>query len=388
MPISIFMRPSLTVTDNKRVLRIITRLNVGGPAIQALMLTRRLDRFPTTLIAGQAPVEEGELFDVNVSVTYAPLVRSVNPLQDAAAYIAVRKVIRDRRPRIVHTHMAKAGTIGRLAAGRDGIRTVHTFHGHVLEGYFSSPVEKFFVRTERYLAAHTDALIAVSEEVRDALLDLGIGSSERFHVIPLGLELDRFLQIDNRAGTFRRDLGVSDRTPLVAVLGRVTRIKDHGTLLRSIASLSDVHLAVLGDGDKRTEVEQMARDLGINQRVHFVGWRRDLEAVFSDVDAVALTSLNEGTPVSLIEASASARPVVATDVGGVRSVVEDGVTGLLVPVRDHAAVADAIRRLFDDRALARVLGQKGREHVRERFSHERLLTDIASLYDDLLTPRA
>lgn len=352
------------------------------------MLTRRLDRFPTTLIAGQAPVEEGELADVNVPVTYAPLVRSLNPPKDAAAFMAIRKVIRDRRPRIVHTHMAKAGAIGRLAARGDDIRTVHTFHGHVLEGYFSSLVERAFVRTERYLAARSDALIAVSDEVRDALLDLGIGSPERFHVIPLGLELDRFLQIENRAGTFRRDLGVSDRTPLVAVLGRVTRIKDHATLLRSIAALSDVHLAVLGDGDKRTEVEQMARDLGINQRVHFVGWRRDLEAVFADVDAVALTSLNEGTPVSLIEASASARPVVATDVGGVRSVVEEGVTGFLVPVRDHAAVTDAIRRLFDDQALARALGHKGREHVRERFSHERLLTDIASLYDDLLAPRA
>ena len=369
------------------VLRVITRLNIGGPARQALLLTRELSsEHPTVLAAGHAPPEEGELDDPSVPVVRVPLVRAPRPLKDIAALRAVRSLIQDLHPRIVHTHMAKAGAVGRLAARRFGdVRTVHTFHGHVLEGYFSSPVERAFIRAERFLAARTDALIAVSDEIRDVLLDMRVGRPEQFHVIPLGFELDVFLSVEGKTGDFRSEIGLDLDTPLVAVIGRVTAIKDHETLLHAVARLPGTHLAVLGDGDRRTEAEDIARALHIADRTHFLGWRHDLTKVLADVDVVALTSRNEGTPVSLIEAAAARRPVVATAVGGTAAVVRNGVTGLLVQAREAEDVAAALGRLLGDPSLAERFGRAGRDHVRERFSHHRLLRDIADLYEDLMT---
>lgn len=367
------------------ILRVITRLNIGGPARQALLLTRELvAEYPTTLAAGQAPPEEGELSDPAVQVTRVPLVRSLRPHKDIAAFRAVKTLIQELHPKIVHTHMAKGGAIGRLAARSFGdIRTVHTFHGHVLEGYFSPAVEHAFIRAERFLAARTDALIAVSDEVRDALLDIGVGRAEQFHVIPLGFELDAFLSVEGKTGEFRKEIGLDLESPLVAVIGRVAAIKDHATLLRAIARIPNAHLAVLGDGDRRADTERLARALQITDRTHFLGWRHDLANVLADVDVVALTSRNEGTPVSLIEAAAAGRPVVATAVGGTQSVVRDGVTGLLVRPGEPEGIAAALNQLLGDRPLADRFGLAARNHVKQRFSHRRLLEDVADLYDDL-----
>lgn len=368
------------------ILRVITRLNIGGPARQALLLTRNLStEHPTILCAGHAPPEEGELTDPLVTVVRVPLVRPPRPKKDVAAFRALRSLIQDLHPKIVHTHMAKAGAIGRIAAGRfREVRTVHTFHGHVLEGYFSSPVERALIRAERFLAAKTDVLIAVSDEVRDALLDLRVGRPEQFRVIPLGFELEAFLSIEGKSGEFRKEIGLDLDAPLVAVMGRVTAIKDHPTLLRAIARLPGVHLAVLGDGDQRSDIEGLARALDIADRTHFVGWRLDVANVLADVDVVALTSRNEGTPVSLIEAGAAGRPVVATAVGGTASVVRDGVTGLLVAPGDAEGVASALQRVFEDRSLAAEFGKAAREHVKDAFSHRRLLSDLSDLYGELI----
>ncbi|MGH2806408.1 MAG: glycosyltransferase, partial [Actinomycetota bacterium] len=319
--------------DQARVLRAITRLNIGGPARQALLLSAELrDEFPTWLVAGQPQPGEGELSDERVPVIKAPLVRPLNPIQDARAVVVMRRLLRDSGAHLLHTHMAKAGTVGRVAAftSPDKPRTVHTFHGHVLEGYFRPTFERAFVRVERALARRTDVLIAVSEEVRDSLLDLGIGRSEQFRVIPLGFDLTSFLRVEGRSGALRRDLPIDDDVPLVGILGRLAPIKDHRTLLEAMRKVESAHLAVLGDGELMDELRSSARAMGIADRVHFVGWRHDVADVISDLDVVALTSRNEGSPVSLIEALASNRPVVATDVGGVRSVVQDGKTGYLV----------------------------------------------------------
>ncbi|MFN2526114.1 MAG: glycosyltransferase, partial [Actinomycetota bacterium] len=303
------------------VLRLITRLNIGGPARQALLLTRNLGpEYETVLAAGTAPPAEGELTDPDIPITRVPLVRAPHPVNDLRAFRAVRGLIRTFKPEIVHSHMAKAGTIGRLASGRaDGRpRTVHTFHGHVLQGYFSSPVQRALVAVERRLARRTDALIAVSPEVRDGLLDLGIGAPERFHVIPLGLDLAPFGGIEGRSMRLRGRIGLDAETPLVGVLGRLAPIKDHAMLLEALTHVDGVHLAVMGDGELRPSLEARARELGLGRRVHFTGWWTDVAAAIADVDAVVLSSRNEGTPVSLIEALAGGRPVVATDVGGTR----------------------------------------------------------------------
>lgn len=372
------------------VLRLIARLNIGGPARQALLLTKRLrDTHPTILASGTAPEHEGELSDPEVEVQRVPLVRQIRPWTDARALREIHGLIGRLSPSIVHTHTAKAGTIGRLAAIRSPRRPiiVHTFHGHVLESYFSPPVQNVFLRIERWLAARTDALVAVSHEVRDSLLGMGIGSSERFFVIPLGFELDPFLAVSAPTGTLRRRLHLDNETPLVAIVGRLAAIKDHTTMLQAIARLDGVHLAIAGDGELKDDLVRSTGALGIADRVHFLGWQRDMPTLLSDVDVVGLSSLNEGTPVSLIEAGACGKASVATDVGGTRSVIEDGVTGLLRPASDPEALAAALSRLLSDRELADKMGEAARARIRRRFTAQRLVDDVRALYDGLLSSR-
>lgn len=370
-----------------RVLRVITRLNIGGPARQALLLSRGLvPEYETTLAAGTPAASEGELLDPAVPVTRLPLIRPLRPATDARALAAARGLIAAQRPAVVHTHMAKAGTVARTAAltMRRRPRTVHTFHGHVLDGYFGSATQRAFIEVERRLARRTDVLVAVSPEVRDELLGMGIGEPGRFRVVPLGLDLRPFLAVGEPTGSFRARLGLVREAPLIGAIGRLVPIKDHGTLLDALTRLPGVHLAVIGDGELRGELERLVLDRGLAGRVHFTGWADDLPAAVADLDAVVLTSRNEGTPVALIEASAAGRPVVATDVGGVRSVVGDGVTGWLTPAGDARAVAERVRQLLDDAEAARRMGEAGREHVRTRFDAPRLLHDVRALYDELL----
>lgn len=371
---------------SSRRLLVMTRLNIGGPARQELPLARALiPEYETTLVAGTPEADEGELSDPEVAVTRIPLVRPVSPRNDMAAFWALRSLLRERFA-VMHTHMAKAGAIARSAAISSRYRPVmvHTYHGHVLEGYFSPPVREVFVRIERRLARRTDALIAVSEHVRDELLALGIGSPDRWHVIPLGVDLSELLASDESSGVLRERIGLDEGTPLVGVLGRLARIKDHETLIRSIARLGDVHLAILGDGEMRDASVALCEQLEVSHRVHFVGWWTDVASAIADLDVVALTSRNEGTPVSLIEASAGAKPIVSTDVGGVRAVVDDGVTGLLVPPGDEEGVAAALGRVLADAALRARMGAAGRAHVRDRFDKVRLVADIRALYSSLL----
>lgn len=372
------------------MLRLVTRMNVGGPARHALLLTRGLGaEFATTLAAGTPAESEGELSDPAVPVTRVPLVRSIDPPSDVRALLAVRRLLKAGRPALLHTHMAKAGTVGRLAAGTTcpRVRTVHTFHGHVLQGYFGTVAQRAFTEAERALARRTDVLVAVSAEIRDELLELGIGRPEQFHVIPVGLELDPFLSVRGPTGRLRTRLGVPAGTPLVGAVGRLVPIKDHLTMLRAVARLPGVHLALIGDGELRAQVQARAHELGIAERVHVTGWVADVPEAVGDLDAVVLTSRNEGTPVALIEAAAAGRPAVATRVGGVESVVVDGATGHLAPPADPDRIAALLGKLLDDPAAAARMGRAARERVRKRFGSERLLRDIRDLYADLLGTR-
>jgi glycosyltransferase involved in cell wall biosynthesis len=373
--------------DRPRVMRLITRMNIGGPARHALLLTRGLEpHYQTILAAGKPAPTEGELTDPEVPVVRVPLVRPLQPAADAHAVATVRRLLAERRPALIHTHMAKAGAVGRLAAWstRPRPRTVHTFHGHVLDGYFGPRARRAIIETERMLARRTDALVAVSPEIRDEVLAAGIGRASQFHVIPVGLDLEAFLAVDQPSGRLRARLGLSTTTPLVGVIGRLVPIKDHATLLNAMSRLPEAHLAVIGDGELRATLEQRARELRLARRVHFTGWWEDMPSAVADLDVVALPSRNEGTPVALIEASAAARPVVATDVGGVRTVVVPGTTGLLAAPGDSAQLADSLRQLLNDPAARRRMGEAGREHVWRRFGHDRLLREVGELYADLL----
>lgn len=367
-------------------MRLVTRLNIGGPAHHCLVLTRGLaDEFPTTLAAGRPTTQEGELTDPSVPLRRLPLVRPLHPPSDLRALAATRRLLREVRPAIVHTHMAKAGTVGRAAAAsmRPRPATIHTFHGHVLDGYFRAGVQRAFHQTERLLAKVTDVLIAVSPQVRDDLLLLGIGTPERWRVVPLGLELGSFAAVRGPTGQLRQRLGVGPQVPLVGALGRLVAIKDLGTLVRAVARLPDTHLALIGDGDERPALEQLVASLGLEDRVHLPGWADDVPAWMADLDVVALSSRNEGTPVALIEALAAGRPVVATAVGGVPFVVHDGRNGWLVPPEDPAALAEVIEACLADPAEAARRAAAGRTEVLERFAAERLVADVRALYREV-----
>lgn len=377
-----------------RVLRLITRLNVGGPARQAIYLSRAMEErgFWTELVYGSVGPGEGELGPVPGRGTRLPgLRREIAPLLDARAERTIRRLIRDRQPHVVHTHMAKAGALGRLAARRTGVPVViHTYHGHVLEGYFSRPITSAFVAAERRLARSSDVLIAVSPSVRDDLLALGVGTPAQWRVVPVGLELDALLDTPPPGAVARARLGVPDGIPVVGVVGRLVPIKDHRTFLEAAVRMGtdrpDVVFAVAGDGELRTDLESRARAL-LGDRVRFLGWVEDLPALYATLDVVMLTSRNEGTPVSLIEAGAAGRPVVATRVGGVKDVVREGVTGLLAAPGDAAALAAAALRLLDEPAVAATMGTAARTWVRDRFSATRLADDLAGLYRECLDRR-
>jgi glycosyltransferase involved in cell wall biosynthesis len=376
----------MVTARRKVVVRIITRLNIGGPARQALALSKELSDFDTVLVAGRPTAIEGELRDPDVPVQYAPLVRAVRPATDVAAFRHLRRVVKNAGPVIVHTHMAKAGALGRLAAltVRPRPRTVHTFHGHVLDGYFSAPVQRAFIEAERQLARATDVLLAISPRVRDSLLDLGIGRAEQYRVASLGIDLTPYVASHAHCGSFRSELGLPQDAPLVGMVGRLVPIKDGATMIEAIGRAPAVHLAIVGDGESRPELERLAEQRGIGGRVHFMGWRNDIAAMLGELDVVALSSRNEGTPVALIEALAAGVPVVATRVGGVADVVDDGVTGYLVSPGDPASLSRAIVRLLDEPSLGRRFGAEGRARMIARFSLARLVDEIGEIYDGLI----
>ena len=389
------VRPDLVPQGAKQptVLRLITRMNIGGPARQAILLSKGLGaEFPTVLAAGRPGPSEGELLDREVPVVRVPLVRPVRPATDLSCLLAVRRLVSDNGPRLVHSHMAKAGAIGRLAVlssfdPRKRPKLVHTFHGHVLQGYFSGPQQRAFLELERALAKRTDALIAVSPEVRDELLELRVGRPEQYRVIPLGFDLGPLLDVGGPggpAGKLRAALGLSSKVPLAGTVGRLVPIKDHATLFSAIAKVPGLHLAVLGDGDLRSALESLAVELGIARRVHFTGWWLDVPTALADLDLVVLSSINEGTPVALIEALAAGRPVVATDVGGVRHVVQDAETGWLCRAGDAEGLSLLLGRVLARPELAKLMAEEGRRRVVDRFGSGRLLADHRALYSELL----
>jgi len=376
-----------------RVVRIITRLNVGGPARQAILLTDVLRPlgYETELVWGAEEAEEGRIeIPVGVPNTHLrDLRRALHPAHDPKALRALARLLTARRPQVVHTHMAKAGALGRVAAWRSKVPVVvHTFHGHVLEGYFSRPVSAAYVAAERSLARISHALIAVSPAVRDELLSLGIGRPSQWRVIPVGLDLGDLLEADGDPVAARRAVGLPEDGPVVGIVGRLVPVKDHVTFLEAAARIRrerpDVTFVVAGDGELRAVLEEQARRTLGGDRCRFLGWVKDLRSLYGAIDVAVLTSRNEGTPVALIEAAAASKPVVATRVGGVADVVVDGRTGHLCPPGDPTAVATAVLELLGDPTQAHHMGAAARETVRERFTIERLANDLADLYRELL----
>ncbi len=378
-----------------RVARVIARLNVGGPAIQAITLTCRLAPlgYETLLIRGSEASHEGSMDHLADELGVRPLRiarmgRELGP-GDVAAFLRLVRELRRFGPDIVHTHAAKAGTLGRLATLVPGRRprpiTVHTFHGHSLTGYFSRPKAALFLRIERFLARRTTRLIAVSEEVRDDLVRLGVAVSEHIEVVALGLDLRPFdadpADRARRRGELRARLGIPAGARVVTLVARLVPIKRVDRFLeiaRLLAEDESVWFLVAGDGELRDELRARPQP----PRIVWAGFQRDVPAVCFASDVVVLTSDNEGTPVSLIEAQAAGVPVVATRVGGAAAVV-DPASGALVDRDDVAGFARAVRAVLDGD------GRPGdpRGHVLRTFTLDRLVGDIDELYRRLLAAR-
>lgn len=373
-----------------------SRICGGGPALHSILLSEGLSyakgaRYDTRLIGGALEPGESSMEEEaarrGVSIEILPeMRRAIDPVLDARAIAKATRMLRETRPEVVHTHTAKAGAVGRTAARLAGVPVVvHTFHGHVFDGYFSARKARAFIAAERALARVTDRILAVSEQQRRALaLEYRIAPLDKIQVVPLGLDLDALLDApDARSnGPLRQSLGIDAKAKVVLAAGRLVPIKRFDLLIdafeKVLAAHPDAHLLLAGDGELREDLARRARRL--SGRVHLLGWRRDLGRIFQEADTLALTSDNEGTPVTVIEALAAGLPVVATRVGGVEDVVGPHDGALVQP----GEVDQLARALTTQLESGERLPRGRREEVSHRFSHRRLVADVEALYDELL----
>lgn len=399
-----------------KILRIIARLNIGGPAIHVHLLTKCLDskKFQSTLLTGKISPQEGDMGYLFDSQDEKPIIipglqREINPVMDLKVLFKIFKTLNEENPDIVHSHTAKAGTVARIAVAlynlfrRQGVLMVHTFHGHVFEGYFGKIKSHVFLFIEYCLAKVTDRIIAISEtQKRDLSRKYHIAPASKIKTVELGFDLSPFLSNKPHKGHFRHSIGVSNDTTLVGIFGRLVPIKNHlmffdgAKMFLDQNSHIDVSFIVVGDGELRDELEKYCEKKGLTGYVRFCGWVKDVPLVYADIDILALTSLNEGTPVSIIEAMASSIPVIATDVGGVMDLlgpmegvpVSDGFVpcerGLMCRKEDARGFAKGLKYLMDvgnPKNKERV--RRARAFVENRYSSRRLVKDIEALYLEL-----
>jgi glycosyltransferase involved in cell wall biosynthesis len=377
-----------------RILHVIARLNVGGAALSVLELAagQRRAGHEVTVVAGAIPAGEASLEyladEMSVPYLHVPaLRREVSPRDDLRAVRALRQVLRRERPDVLHTHTSKAGTTGRLASRLVTPRPraiVHTFHGHVLSGYFEPSRERAYRVIERGLAKLTGRIIAVSEQVRDDLVTFGIAPPGKIVVVHYGFDLDARLGASTDRDEHRATTGATPDDFVIGWSGRLSDIKQPLDLVRTLAKVDGARLVIAGDGELRDDVELLAAELGVTDRLTILGYVADIGAWYRAFDMFLMTSRNEGAPVVAIEASAAGLPVVATDAGGTRTVVDHEETGFVAAVGDTDALAAYARRLRDDVELRGRLGAEGARRMRERFSTERMVRDTDAVYRRLL----
>lgn len=397
-----------------KIVRILGRLNIGGPAIHAVLLTEGLNdrQFHSILVTGTVGKSEGDMAYFAQQHGVHPLIvpelgREISWLEDIVALWKLYKILVRERPDIVHTHTAKAGTLGRIAAvlARVPIR-IHTFHGHVFDGYFGRLKTKLFILIERILAVVTTRILAISQEqLLDLSIRYGIAPREKFRVVPLGFDLSPFLKgkaLDERKG---HSAGTEDI--VIGLVGRLVHIKNPQMAVRAVESLAHdgsvaqrVRLIVAGDGELRVELQRQVRQAGLGDKIQFAGWLQNLPNLYASLDLLILTSLNEGTPVVLIEAMAAGLPFIATKVGGVsdlacgaeavvygsngRPLFSVFANGVLVASGDDEGFAAALKFLCREPERRQRMGREGRRFVRELYSEERLLQDMQMLYRECL----
>ncbi len=417
-----------------KIVRIIARLNVGGPARHVVWLTAGLrePEFETLLVAGTVPAGEDDMgyfaAEQGVEPHIIPQMSREISAQDALTIWKLYRLFRRERPDVVHTHTAKAGTVGRTSGmlyrwltwgtllGRPrACRFVHTYHGHIFHSYYGRLKTRLFLTIERALARLvTDRIVVISrQQYREIHEEFKVGCAAQFRIIPLGLELNVFADWRQRRNVLRDELRASAGDVLVGIVGRLTEVKNHALFLRTVARYKEqaglttadggrVRFVVIGDGHLRAGLEEQARALGLTDDVAFLGTRNDAQNFYPALDIVALTSRNEGTPLTLIEAMANERAVIATAVGGVVDLLGEAAAhdesdalknaggaavlcerGVRVAAGDEEAFCAGLKRLISDGELRRELGERGRRYVETEYAKERLLADVKKLYAEL-----
>lgn len=389
-----------------KVLRIINRFNLGGPTYNVAYLSKYLSSDYETLLVGGAKDDTEESSDFIVKnlglkpVIVEEMLREIDLQNDYAAYRKIKKIIRDFKPDIVHTHASKAGTLGRLAACSCKVPViVHTFHGHVFHSYFGKLKTTFYKNIERYLAKKTNAIIAISEKQKKELSEIHrICSAEKISIVPLGFDLSKFQEnTGEKRSAFRTKYDLEEDEIAISIIGRLVPVKNHALFLEALKIVSEstmkkIRAFIIGDGEERQAIEAKAKTLNISftntggerSLLTFTSWIKEIDIALAGSDIIALTSYNEGTPVSLIEAQAANKPIVSTNVGGIENVVIADKTALLCENNDPDQFAKALLKLIENEQLRKSMSEKGWEHIKEKFHYTRLVKDMEELYQKLL----
>lgn len=391
-----------------KILRILNRLIIGGPSHNAVLLTKYLEPdYDTLLVVGGKGEDEQDASHLAADLGIQPytipeMQRAIDPVKDRIAYKKIKDIIKIYKPDIVHTHAAKSGAIGRLAAQACKVPVVvHTFHGHVFHSYFTPFQSKIFVKTEKYLASKSSGIIAISDlQERELSCIYKIAPTEKITIIPLGFNLEKFqVNQDQKRKEFRAEYQIQPNEIAIGIIGRLVRVKNHQMFLRVIEKVlsvmpSGVRFFIIGDGDIRKSLATQLDTYNVQHTfypeqpvisaVTFTSWLLEMDMVYAGLDIVALTSFNEGTPVSIIEAQAAERPVVSTDVGGVKDIIQENISGFVTPVDDDDTFTKYLLQLINDAGLRKEMGSAGKINVSTRYSFQRLVSDTKKFYDTLL----
>jgi len=392
-----------------KILRIHNRLIVGGPSINVSLLSTYLNpEFETKLIVGKKDPQEKDAGYIAQQMGVNPIGidemrRSLLPFNDIKAFFKIRKIIKEFKPDIVHTHASKSGAIGRLAAWSCDVKLiVHTFHGHVFHSYFNKFFSFLIVLVERFLAKRTNLIIAISDLQNKELVEkYKIAPSAKVFTVPLGFNLEKYsIDQDMKRNMFREKYGFDKNEIIVGIIGRIVPIKNHGMFLEVAAQIKkqsgkNVRFAIIGDGESLPLIEKKSAELGLtysyfldspksNTDIVVTSWEKDIDQVLAGLDIVVLTSNNEGTPVSLIEAQAAYKPVVSTNVGGVEDVIKHGENGYLTGANDVKLFVKYVKMLIDSKDLRDKMGAVGYNSVINNYSKQRLVKDVKNLYLNFL----
>lgn len=386
-----------SIKPKQKILRVIARLNVGGPAIHTILLTEGMNdnNFETKLVSGVISDGEGDMSylakdrDVNIH-DFPYLQRELSPVKDWVALMKMYTLIKSYQPDIIHTHTAKAGFIGRFSAilyntfhGKK-VKTVHTFHGHVFHSYFSALKTNIFLFLEKFLAKHTNVIITITPKQQEEILNLGIGSKTNHTMVPLGLDLEKFYTQQRFCGFLHKTFNISPKKRLIGITARFTAIKNLTLFLKVAKKLleeyDDIHFVLVGDGEDRPMLEDFSKELQIEEHVTFTGFLKELPLVYSDLSLFMLTSKNEGSPVSMIEAMSTGVPCIASRVGGVPDLITNEGEHLLCESENVDDFVRAAKTVLSNQNDITGITAERKESIYRLYHFKRLINDLSAIY--------